>query len=157
MTIKDYGEKFKDHLLEQYKLYVEMADRISTRRVQANRFYISLLSGLLALLSVVISRSIFAEIHNALFLAVSILGLSICFLWYITINSYRQLNSGKFIVIHEIEQQLPFPCYNREWKILGEGKKRRKYFQLTRIEKFVPFILAVPYLFLFIYSLCVWL
>jgi hypothetical protein len=47
---REYEEAFKQHLLEQYNLYVEMADRITTRRAQTNRFYISLLSGLLALL-----------------------------------------------------------------------------------------------------------
>ena len=32
MDIDDYGPKFRDHLLEQYKIYTEMADRISQRR-----------------------------------------------------------------------------------------------------------------------------
>jgi hypothetical protein len=46
-----YGDKFQDHLMEQYKICVEMADRVSVRRNQANSFYISLLSALIALLS----------------------------------------------------------------------------------------------------------
>ncbi|MCK4735084.1 MAG: hypothetical protein KAT65_21710, partial [Methanophagales archaeon] len=61
---REYGEAFKQHLLEQYKLYVEMADRISTRRAQTNRFYISLLSGLLALLSIVVGRNIFSDFQT---------------------------------------------------------------------------------------------
>ena len=40
--MEKYGDKFQDHLIEQYKLYVEMADRVSARRAQTNRFYISL-------------------------------------------------------------------------------------------------------------------
>jgi len=153
MSKEDYGEKFQDHLLEQYKLYVEMADRISIRRAQANKFFISLLSGLLAVLSIAINKSILTEMHNALFLAISLLGLILGTLWYVTINSYRQLNSEKFKVIHEIEQHLPFPCYEREWEILGKGKERKKYLQLTRVEQFIPFVLAFPYFLLFIYSL----
>jgi len=50
MNREEYGEQFKEHLIEQYKLYVEMTDRISDRRERTNRFYISLLSVLLALL-----------------------------------------------------------------------------------------------------------
>ena len=30
-------------LIEQYKMYVEMADRVSARRADTNKFYISLL------------------------------------------------------------------------------------------------------------------
>src|SRR5262245_9792406 len=32
---------FQNHLLEQYKLYVEMADRISQRRGTANTFFLT--------------------------------------------------------------------------------------------------------------------
>jgi len=150
---RDYGEAFKQHLLEQYKLYVEMADRISTRRAQTNRFYISLLSGLLALLSIVGGRNMFSDFQTIAFMAVAILGLALCVLWNVNIRSYRQLNSGKFKVIHEMEQHLPFPCYDKEWEILGEGKESKAYLQLTYVEQYVPFVIALPYLLLLIYSL----
>ena len=153
MRKEEYGEQFKEHLLEQYKLYVEMADRVSDRRERTNRFYISLLSVLLALLSIVFGRNILDEFQTVVFLTIGVLGLGLCVLWNINIRSYRQLNSGKFKVIHEMEQNLPFSCYDREWKILGEGKEAKTYLQLTRVEQYVPVILAVPYLLLFIYSL----
>ena len=153
MSREEYGEQFKEHLLEQYKLYVETADRISDRREQTNRFYISLLSVLLALLSLVIGRRVLDGFQIVVFMTIGILGLGLCVLWNINIRSYRQLNSGKFKVIHEMEQYLPFSCYDREWEILGRGKEAKKYLQLTRVEQYVPFILAVPYLLLFMYSL----
>ena len=118
-----YGEKFNEYLLEQYKLYVEMADRISERRMQTNKFYISLLSGLLALLSILVSVGKLNQ--TLIFVIVSLLGIALCILWHINIRSYRQLNSGKFKVIHEMEQDLPFPCYDKEWEILGEGEKKK--------------------------------
>lgn len=43
-------EKHSDHLLEQYKLYVEMTDRVSQRREQSNRFYVTLVAAIVALL-----------------------------------------------------------------------------------------------------------
>lgn len=146
-----YGEKFNEHLLEQYKLYVEMADRISERRMRTNKFYISLLSGLLVLLSILVNVGNFNQ--SLIFVIVSILGIALCVIWNINIQSYRQLNSGKFKVIHEMEQDLPFPCYDKEWKILGKGKEKSKYLQLTRVEKYIPLILSIPYIFLFLYTL----
>ena len=157
MKKEEYGERFHEHLLEQYKLYVEMADRISNRRAQTNRFYISLLSGLLALLSIAVGRNLFSDFQTIVFSVISVLGLTLCSLWNINIRSYRQLNSGKFKVIHELEQHLPFPCYDREWEILEEGKKAKKYLQLTRVEQYVPFILAIPYILLLLYSLWAWI
>ena len=39
-----------EHALEQYKLYVEMADRISARRQTANSFFLSVNTAIVALL-----------------------------------------------------------------------------------------------------------
>ena len=36
----DYGTEFENHLFDQYKLYVEMADRVSARRMLANSFFV---------------------------------------------------------------------------------------------------------------------
>ena len=111
--------------LEQYKLYVHMADKVSERRIQANTFYITLLTGLFALLSIVVERGLLSNVQAYLFTAVGMLGILLCFIWFINIRSYRQLNTGKFKVIHEMEQHLPFPCYAREWEILKEGRERK--------------------------------
>ena len=43
MKPEEYGDKYSDHLLEQYKLYVEMTDRVSQRRERSNQFFITLL------------------------------------------------------------------------------------------------------------------
>jgi hypothetical protein len=151
MNKEEYGEQFAKHMLEQYKLYVEMADRVSSRRAQTNRFYISLLSILLALLSVVASIGAFSEILNIILLAIAILGIMLCALWWVNIRSYRQLNSGKFKIIHEMEKELPIAPYDKEWEILGRGKQVGKYLQLTRVEQWVPFVLTIPYLLLLVY------
>ena len=140
-------------LVEQYKLYVEMADRISARRADTNKFYISLLTALLVILSIVVEKSILSNVQGFVFIAIAILGVALCLVWVVNIRSYSQLNTGKFKVIHDMEKQLPYPCYDREWEILGRGSDRRKYFQLSRIEQYVPLLLAIPYLLLLVYSL----
>lgn len=149
---ENYGSEFKTHLLDQYKLYVEMADRVSSRRTQIASFYTSILSALLALLSITSNKELFQGPQSFVLLTVAILGLCLCLAWAANINSYKQLNSLKFKVIHEMEAYLPFPCYDREWKILKEDKNRRYYFRLTAVEQYIPMILAVPYLCLFVYS-----
>lgn len=152
MNAGEYGQKFGDHLLEQYKLYVEMTDRVSTRRSQTNRFYVSLLSGLLALLSLVASNGGLGQIPIVLFVAVAALGMLLCLLWHVNIRVYRQLNWGKFQVINEMEQHLPFQSYDREWKILQEGKRGSRFRGISKVEQFVPFIVALPFVLLLVYS-----
>ena len=144
-------EKKIEILLEQYKLYVQMADNVSARRTQANAFYITVLSGLLAVLSLAI-QSVPTQAQNTVFLAVALLGIVLCYIWYVNIRSYQQLNTGKFAVIHEIEQSLPYAGYEREWKFLGEGKEGKRYLQLTRVEQNVPLLLTIPYILLLIYA-----
>jgi hypothetical protein len=154
---QNYGEKYQDHFLEQYKLYIEMMDRTSNRRNQMNGFYTSLLSALLALITIATNKDIsqFKDVkfQAVAFLAVAILGILLCIIWYINIQSYKQLNSGKFKVISELEKQLPFACYDREWELLKKDTRYKGYLTQTSVEKVVPFILAIPYIGLFIYSL----
>lgn len=49
----DLGEEATEILFEQYKLYVEMADRISQRRMNINTFFISVNILLLIIVSFV--------------------------------------------------------------------------------------------------------
>jgi len=39
-------------------------------------------------------------------LVVVILGVLLCYVWFVTIRSYGQLSSGKFKVIYEVEKSL---------------------------------------------------
>ncbi|OLP20072.1 hypothetical protein BST81_02205 [Leptolyngbya sp. 'hensonii'] len=144
-----YGGDYYGHLLEEYKLYVEMTDRISARRIQASQFYISLLSALFGVIAILIEKKILPGSEGSFLLLGSLLGVFLCFVWYVNINSYKQLNSLKFKVIEEMELHLPFPCYAREWQI---EKKTKQYQRLSKVEKYVPLSIALLYLGLAIYA-----
>ena len=152
-----YGDNFQTHLLEQYKLYVEMMDRITERRNQMNSFYISVLSGLLVIISLATNENITQfqnnEFQLAALIAIGILGILLCITWRINIQSYKQLNSGKFRVISELEELLPFPCYNREWEFIKNDRRYQAYLTQTNVEKLLPILLAIPYVGLLVYLL----
>jgi hypothetical protein len=139
--------------LEQYKLFIEMADRVSSRRATTNQFYVTLLSGLLAVAAFILKEGVITHNQNIVLLSLSSLGIIICIFWGLNLLSYRQLNSGKFKVIHEMEKLLPFQCYDREWEILDEGKNWKKYLPLTHIEIYIPITISSIYIALLIYSL----
>ena len=156
MNPEDYGEKHQDHLLEQYKLYVEMADRVSQRRDQSNRFYVTIVSALAAIV-VIIARFGVPEngaLLEVAFLVIGLFGLALSVVWHFNIRSYRTLNSAKFDIINRIEKQLPVKGYSDEWEILSNPPQGRpQYQQLTRVEQFVPVIFTALFAALTIYAL----
>ena len=156
MDRNEYGPEFSAHLLEQYKLYVELTDNVSERRLKTNSFYISLMSGMLGLLAIGIEKNFFQNQEGLIFIVFGLLGIMLSFLWRVNIRSYRQLNSGRFKVIHEMEAMLPYACFDREWKFLSAGEDPRQYFQLTRVENFIPLFLGIPYLILLLYGIVLW-
>lgn len=65
-------------ITEQYKIFIEMADRISERRGKANQFYIAALTGLIAIMSFTISCSISEEYQLQIIIICSIFGVLLC-------------------------------------------------------------------------------
>ena len=132
-------------ILEQYKLYVEMADRISSRRLTANSFFLTINSAIIALGGYAALR--FGEATpSSLGLAASLSGVTLCLLWFRLVKSYRDLNTAKFTVIHEIEKLLPVSPYDAEWQLVGRGTRPGKYLPLTHLELLVPWVFAALHL-----------
>ncbi len=136
-------------LLEQYKLYVQMADRVSARRLAANSFFVSINSAIIAL-----GGYVTVQLHSALSapaaIAVSLAGVTLCVLWSRLIASYRDLNSVKFQVIHELEKLLPVSPYDAEWQLAGRGEEPHRYLPLTHLERYVPWVFGVLHIIAFL-------
>jgi hypothetical protein len=138
------AERYQAQLLEQYKICVEMADRISARRQTANTFFLTLNTALLAFLGLVVEgEGRTTPLPWAL--AISGAGLILCYAWYRLVASYRSLNSGKFKVIHAIEHRLRVAPFEAEWEALGRGKDASRHLPFTRVERRVPWIFAALY------------
>lgn len=140
-------------ILEQYKLFVEMADRASQRRIQTNQYYAGLLSGLLFVVAFVMDKNSMQKEIKVIEIILSIFGILLCIIWQLNILSYKKLNNAKFTVIKEIEKKLPISCFGDEWDILIKSKKRIKYISISVIENFIPALMLLVFIILFIYLL----
>jgi len=129
-----YGESYQAHSLEIYKLYVQMADNISARRQSANSFFLAVNTAIIGIVGYVGGPS------GKWNWIISLAGLVLCYAWYRLIRSYKDINSGKFKVVHEIEKELPLSPYDAEWEALGRGKNSKLYLPFTHIEIWVPAI-----------------
>ena len=145
-----YGDSYQQHFLEQYKLYVESADRISQRRVSANNYLLTVNSFLVTLYGLAAS---FGPLQAQGWLYVlPVAGVLVSLTWALLIKSYKDLNTAKYKVIHELEEHLPVAVFDREW-VLAERGRGKAYKPLTHVERWIPIIFLVLYVVLGIYSL----
>lgn len=137
--------EYQTAVLEQYKLCVEMADRVSARRNLCNTFFLSLNSAIAAGLVIGLTPML-ASASAWLAAAALLIVLAQCAAWFVIVRSYRLLNAAKYAVIGTLEERLPALAYSgAEWGALGEGKDWRKYLPVTHIEQWVPGIFAAAY------------
>ncbi|MER5347135.1 hypothetical protein ABT030_44025 [Streptomyces mirabilis] len=131
-------------ILEQYKLYVEMADRISGRRSLTNTFFLTLNTAIFTVIGTFWEAGRDRAAGLLFFPLVAVVVQ--CGAWFFLVRSYRQLNSAKYTVIGVLEERLPAsPYWSAEWKALGEGKDKSKYWPLTHLEQWVPVTFACAY------------
>ncbi len=128
---------YQSHLLEQYKIYITSADNISNRRQSANSFFVTLNTALVSLVSYL---NIGTTNTSKMYWAISVAGLAISYMWYRLVRSYKDLNSAKFKVVHEIEKSLPVSPYDAEWEAVGRGKNSKLYLPFTHIEIYIPWV-----------------
>jgi hypothetical protein len=134
--------------LELYKLAVEMADRISARRALANTFFLTVNTGLAALLG-----------GNNLRWYVAAAGIVFALAWWWLLQSYRKLNWAKFEVINAIEPRLPLQLFSDEWDRLKSTRAPLKvwppralwawlkgYHDLGTVERIVPLAFVAIYI-----------
>lgn len=145
------NEKWSGHLLDQYKLYVEMADRISSRRATANSYFLSVNSAILAFVGYLTSK----DSSDYLWL-LALAGIALSYFWHALIVSYKNLNTAKFLVIHKIEKRLPISPYDAEWEAMGRGKNSKLYRPISHIELGVPYIFIALHMFVFVKMFPYW-
>jgi len=138
---ENYGASFQDHLLEQYKLYVESAERVSDRRLSANNYLLTVNASIIALYGLLVSSGTYNRGNHWLALIPAV-GILVSLVWYLVIDSYRKLNSLKFEIIHELEQYIPAALYCYEWEKAGRGCGK-EYRPLTHLERWVPVVFVV--------------
>ena len=146
---KEYGDKYSEHLLEQYKMYLQLADKISERRTATNTFFLTVNTGLISAIG--IANLTLQKTSVFLFIIVGLAGILFCYSWYRLIRSHRDLNTAKLEkVIPEIEKQLPIRPYTAEWEAAGRGENNKLYLPFTRLEIYVPWIfMALHIAFIF--------
>lgn len=120
-------------VFKQYEILVSEASRISKSRENTNAFFSTIVVALFTATFSCITQKIYSYI----------LIFALCTIWYIIINSYKELNRAKFQVIQEIEQLFPFQPFKKE-----QDYYKQNILSFSKIEKYIPIIFGLP-------SLCI--
>lgn len=129
---------------ELYAMAVEMADRVSERRGQANQFYLTLqtlLLGAPALIEVVGKGGSIEPMRGFL---LAMVGAIVSVVWWLQLRSYRDLNRSKFEVINKIEaDNFTIKPFTDEWTYLQKDKIpfwKGRYAELGAVERVIPVV-----------------
>jgi len=147
-------------VLEQYRLAVEMAAEISTRRQAANSFYIALISAFAALQWLPETKATETKATSGVGFTLSAVAVCVCIIWWVTLHSYRMINIAKWDVIEYLETKLPEQPFTLEGQKLGRKRKPSsakeansappadRSFAITTVEIAVPIVVGLIFLWL---------
>jgi len=99
-------------IVDLYKFLIDQADRVSARRATANSYFLTLHTALVAFVGVLssarhVENSSVPKVDDFTLVITAFAGCTLAATWWLLLRSYRDLNSAKFKVITEFEEQLP--------------------------------------------------
>ena len=103
-------------ILEQYKIYVKMADRISQRRGLTNTFFLTLNTAIFTAIGLFWEHKPGGSVWWLSFPMAMLLGE--CFAGFYLLRFYRLLNTAKYQVVGALETRLPYDVQNPEPNIM---------------------------------------
>ena len=139
----------RDELIfQEYKLYAEQKENFLDRNFRTNRFYmISFVS--IILIMIYTNNIVFLERISAT-LIFSLIGISVCALWWMNVDSFNTLIKVKFAnVIEKIEEKLPVRPFTEEYKGIEEFREN-KVFVFSDIQKIIAVFGALFFFAVFV-------
>jgi hypothetical protein len=136
----------KDSKFAMFEVYLATAEKVSDRRAQANSWMLSVNSAIVALYGYLQADNMAVPQKMVWLWAIPAAGMIVCLAWSALLKSYRELNRAKFVVLAELEADLPASPTTRERQIYKEHGRR----SLSRIESLIPACFVVLYIIMYI-------
>lgn len=142
------NERDREQFFELYKLMVASSEALVNRRQGVNTFFLTINGVLVTAIGLFLRNGGGDEVRLQAggILVLALAGILLCYAWRSLLNSFGQLNTGKFVIINRMEKALPAAIYDAEWEALGRGDDPSVYRSFTTRETVVP--VAVGFLYL---------
>ena len=136
---------------EQYKAYMQDLGNIGTRYTTSNGFYLSVITALLGILSLMKRDQGLADLQDLLRIAVPVFAIGLCLVWRRSILLYAALFKAKLTVLKEIEKAGGLhPAFEGEYAKLVELVPSKKF--LSANDARTPWLLALPFLVILMHT-----
>lgn len=119
--------------IEQYKMFVESAEKNSEKRINQNNIYLTFSLALFSFISI-------TELDKLPFYILCTLGIIISIIWLFTIDNYSKRNKVKFDIINEYEKE-----NDLNW-FVDEQKRISVLTNLSFLEELLPIAFIIIYL-----------
>jgi hypothetical protein len=130
-------------LLEQYRLILESAESLQTRRQTLHTFFLSINSLFIGGVGLLGKESLDHDPGLAwAIVGISVFGFFLCGSWRRQIRAYGAVNTSKYDVIQRIEARLPAAPFLAEWIALVQ----RDFQSFTEAESRIPTVFRWIYL-----------
>ena len=139
----------RDELIfQEYKLYAEQKENFIDRNFRTNRFY--MISFVAIIFAMIFTGNVVFMSKISATLLFSLIGISICALWWMNVDSYNILIKIKFAnVIEMLEEKLPVKPFTEEYKGI-EDFRNKKVFMFSDIQKLIAVFGALFFFAVFV-------
>ena len=145
---QEYGELYRNHFLEQYKIAIQGVDYTSKWKHIVNNYFLTIHTVLLAAIGLSAARdqiSMPALTHQM----IPLIGIFMAIAWWATVRSYNDILEAKFSILHCIEEHLPLALYRAEWEVLDASHSNPR--RMALVDSFVPSLFFVFYALIFLF------
>ncbi len=122
-------------IIEQYKIYLEMLEGSTKRRMDTNSFFISVNALMVTI------TSFFNQGNIPALVLVCVTGLLFSWIWHVLLCNYNVVNKAKWDVVNEMEAHLQCNPFESEWPKM----QNKKYASISVLERRLPIVFGVVY------------
>ena len=139
----------RDELIfQEYKLYAEQKENFIDRNFRTNRFY--MISFVAIIFAMIFTGNVVFMTKISATLVFSLIGVSVCTLWWMNVDSYNILIKIKYAnVLEVLEEKLPVKPFTDEFKGI-EDFRNNKVFMFSDIQKIIAVIGALFFFAVFV-------
>lgn len=142
----------RDELIyQEYRMYAEQKENFIDRNFRTNRFY--MVSFIAIIFAMIYTGNVVFMSKISATLIFSLLGVFVCTLWWMNVDSYNTLIKIKFAnVLEVLEEKLPVKPFTDEFKGIEEFRNKN-VFMFSDIQKIIAIFGALFFFAVFISEL----
>lgn len=139
----------RDELIfREYKLYAEQKENFIDRNFRTNRFY--MISFVAIIFAMIFTGNVVFMTKLSATLVFSLVGIAVCALWWMNVDSYNTLIKVKYAnVIEKLEEKLPVKPFTDEFEGIQEFRDK-KVFMFSDIQKLIAVVGALFFFAVFV-------